>query len=97
MMTDFGYWMLEKEVDGIYAAKRIGNQVKEGVKNFFVDEEGDTNIISIILILVVVIALAVAFRKNIADLADGIWKKIFSSAGSSKTGTATDQNGGFLD
>lgn len=36
-------------------------------------ERGDTNIISIIVILAIVIALAVIFRKSIMDLFSQIW------------------------
>lgn len=49
-------------------------------KKFFMEERGDTTIIAIILVLVVVIALALVFRKNIAELASNIWSKIFTNA-----------------
>lgn len=96
MTGNLSYWMLEKEVEAVCAARRVGRAVKEGVKNFFVDEEGDTNIISIVLILVIVIALAIAFRKNIAALINGIWKKIFTDAGGSVESQNMDETGDFL-
>ena len=37
-------------------------------KNFFTDENGDTNIISIIIILGVILALVFLFKPYIADL-----------------------------
>ena len=49
-------------------------------RNFFYDlthkENGDTNIIAIILVLLVVVILAMAFRKNIAALFNNTWKAI---------------------
>lgn len=39
-------------------------------------ENGDSNIIAIVLVLAVVIVLAVVFRKNIANLFNGIWTNI---------------------
>ena len=42
------------------------------------DDRGDTNVISIIIILVVVIGLAVMFKDNVGKLAGGIWNTINS-------------------
>ena len=39
--------------------------VQSAVKKFFQNEQGDTNMISIIIILVIVVGLAIVFRKNI--------------------------------
>lgn len=64
-------------VDGVW---RLKEQVKEAVHNFFTDESGDTNLISIVVVLVIVMALAVVFRKNIASLVNGMWQTIFTDA-----------------
>ena len=37
-------------------------------KNFFKNEAGDTNIISILIILAVIVALTLLFKNYIADL-----------------------------
>lgn len=54
-------------------------------KNFIYDlthkENGEANIIAIILVLAIVIVLAVIFRKNIAKLFNSIWSNIFSNVG----------------
>lgn len=42
-------------------------------KNFFTDEKGDTNIISIVIILGVIIALVFLFKPYIADLVSKIF------------------------
>lgn len=42
-------------------------------------ENGDTNIIAIVLLIVIVIALAVLFRKKIGDFVSSIWDKIFKN------------------
>ncbi len=62
------------------------------VHDFFVDEEGDTNLISIVVVLVIVMALAVVFRKNIAEIVTKMWKQIGTDAGSA-TGTSINTEG----
>ena len=52
------------------------NKVKAALKN----ERGDTNIISIIVILAIVIALAIAFKTQLTTLFNSIWSK-FSNVG----------------
>lgn len=75
--------MLAAEVNMMLKAQ----QAKEKVKGFIRNEQGDTNIIAIVLILVVVIALAVIFKDNIKKLVDNIWAKVFKD---SKTGSFTE-------
>ncbi len=54
--------------------------IQSAVKKFFQDEQGDTNMISVIIILVIVVGLAVVFRKNIAAMATKMWETIFKDA-----------------
>ncbi len=65
-------------------------------KNFAYDlthkENGDTNIIAIILVLAIVIVLAVIFRKNIAKLFNSIWESISNNLNSG-TQTGPKLNG----
>lgn len=72
--------MLEYEVKAKIALWRMKNEVGEKVKAFFTDESGDTNFISIIVVLVIVLALAVVFRKNIGELVNKMWTQIFKDA-----------------
>lgn len=51
---------------------------KEAFCDMLRDDRGDTNVISIIIILVVVIGLAVMFKNNVGKLAGGIWNTINS-------------------
>lgn len=44
------------------------------------EERGDTNIISVIIILVIVIALAATFKTNIEKVAKDLWTNINSTA-----------------
>lgn len=53
---------------------------KEAFCDMLKDDRGDTNVISIVIILVVVIGLAVLFRDNIGTLANGIWNTINTDA-----------------
>lgn len=65
--------MLSLEVKVMNGLWRAKNTVGKAVHDFFVNEEGDTNLISIVLVLVVVLALAVVFRKNIANMVNSLW------------------------
>lgn len=57
-------------------------RAKEAMQDFITNEEGDTNIISVIIILVIVIGLAITFSSEITNLSTGIWNRIKSDAGS---------------
>lgn len=52
--------------------------VKNNAIKFLKNEKGDTNFISIIIILAIVIALAVIFKSKITTIFDNIWSKIGS-------------------
>lgn len=85
--------MLEYEVKAMLALRRAKDAVVKGVHDFFVDERGDTNLITIVVVLVIVLGLAVTFRKNIAELVNKLWEGIFQNASeATKTtkGTGTD-------
>lgn len=58
------------------AAEKAKETVVNEVKNFVTDEKGDTNVISIVIILVIVVGLAIIFRQSIASLFDAIWSKV---------------------
>lgn len=56
-------------------------KAKERFAEKISEERGDTNIISVIIILVVVIGLATLFKTNIGKLANDIWKRINTDTG----------------
>lgn len=56
--------MLDYEVKVMLAWQRAKVAVKKGVMDFFTNENGDTNMISIVVVLVVVLGLAILFKKN---------------------------------
>lgn len=58
---------------------RASQSVKGAVRNFFTTEDGDTNFISIIVVLVIVLGLAALFRKQIGELVSQWWGKIEKS------------------
>lgn len=72
--------MLKYEVMVRNSLWRAGENVKEAVHKFFTDEEGDTNMISIIIVLVIVVGLAALFRNKIGELVTTMWAKITKSA-----------------
>ena len=68
--------MLNLEVKMMNGMWRTKNMIVEKVHNFFVDEKGDTNLISIVIVLVIVLGMAVVFRKTIASMVNEMWKSI---------------------
>lgn len=47
-------------------------KMKDYVKNLLENEEGDTNFVSIILIIVIVIGLATLFKDTLMELAENV-------------------------
>lgn len=85
--------MLDFEVSVRNRLWRASQSVKGAVKNFFTTEDGDTNFISIIVVLVIVLGLAALFRKNIENLVTGWWKSI-NESGNTVTATWGGGEGG---
>ena len=71
--------MLDFEVSVKNRLWRTTESVKGAVKRFFTTEDGDTNFISIIVVLVIVLGLAALFRQQIGDLVSEWWDKIIKS------------------
>ena len=78
--------MLDYEVRAMLAWQRAKVAAMKGIREFLTDENGDTNMISIIVVLIIVLGLAAAFRKNIQDFVQDLWTKIESSQTDVKTG-----------
>ena len=83
--------MLEYEVAVRNRLLKMKEQAGRAVHDFFVDEKGDTNLISIVIVLVIVLALAIIFRNNIAALVNGMWDKIAEDAGTATKSKITTQ------
>ena len=85
--------MLGYEVKAMNGLWRMKENVKEAVHDFFTTEDGDTNFISIIIVLVIVIALAALFRNNIKAMVQSIWTSIstnFNKATNTNADIQTD-------
>ncbi len=52
-------------------------KAKNLVKDFFYNEEGDVNIVSMVVLIGIAVLLAVIFKNNIKDLLDVLFKKQF--------------------
>lgn len=74
--------MLDYEVKVMLAWQRAKVAVKKGVMDFFTNENGDTNMISIVVVLVVVLGLAILFKKNATTFVEKLWKTIDTKSGS---------------
>ena len=55
-------------------------RASEKIKEFMTDEEGDTNVISIIVVLVIVLGLAIVFKDKIKELVDTLWTSVTGNA-----------------
>lgn len=73
--------MLEYEVRLKNRLWRMKENAKESIREFFTTEDGDTNFISIIIVLVIVIALAAMFRNNIKAIVNSMWTSIAGDLG----------------
>lgn len=51
-------------------------RAQQAVNAFWEDEQGDTNIISIVIILVIVVGLAAIFRTQIIEFVQTLWARI---------------------
>lgn len=81
--------MLNLEVKVMNGMWRTKNKIAEKVHNFFVDEKGDTNLISIVIVLVIVLGMAVVFRKTIASMVNEMWKSIIKDFNDATNTNAT--------
>ncbi|MDO5021231.1 MAG: Flp1 family type IVb pilin [Lachnospiraceae bacterium] len=68
--------MLDFEVSVRNRLWKVSQSVKGVVKDFLTTEDGDTNFISIIIVLMIVLGLALAFRNQINTLVTGWWSNI---------------------
>lgn len=73
--------MLDYEVKAMIAWQRAKAAVMKGVKDFFTDENGDTNMISIVVVLVVVLGLAILFKGKATSFVTKLWNTIDTKAG----------------
>lgn len=64
---------MSKLADTLYFKALVA---KDRVLKFLKNEQGETNLVAIILILAVVIALVVLFRKKLDGIFDQIWGAI---------------------
>ena len=73
--------MLDYEVEVMLAWQRAKVAVKKGVMDFFTNENGDTNMISIVVVLVVVLGLAILFKNKATDFVEKLWGTINQKSG----------------
>ena len=71
--------MLYYEVRAMLAWQRAKAAAMKGIREFLTDENGDTNMISIIVVLVIVLGLAVAFKTKITEFVQRLWTNINGS------------------
>lgn len=68
-------------MDSLYAVREdLQWKAKNLVKDFFYNEEGDVNIVSMVVLIGIAVLLAVIFKNNIKDLLDVLFKAISGNA-----------------
>lgn len=55
-------------------------RASEKIKDFIMDEEGDTNVISIIVVLAIVLGLAIVFKEKLQTLVETLWTSVSGKA-----------------
>lgn len=76
-----------------FKATGLANNMKNSAKNIIRNEDGDTNFISIIIILAIVLLVAIvfiAFKDKIVKMLDDTWNKFSQSVNSQDTFTPED-------
>lgn len=74
--------MLDYEVKAMLAWQRAKAAAMKGIREFLTDENGDTNMISIVVVLVVVLGLAILFKDKATAFVNKLWQTINQKAGS---------------
>ncbi len=59
-----------------------GVDAKNALKAMLTKEDGEANIVAIILVIAIVVALAIVFREAIGDLFESIWAGIIGDTNS---------------
>lgn len=76
--------MLQK-LDEMYLSGKTWAECK--LRNFLQNEEGDVNIVSIVVIIGIVIIIAAIFREQITSLITSLFTKIGTNADKAITGS----------
>lgn len=53
---------------------------KEGIKDFFAEEHGVSNVVATIILVLIVVLLIAAFWSSLQELMSSLWKKISGGA-----------------
>lgn len=68
---------IKKTMDrAFYRTAGMMLSVRKKAADFIIDEEGETNLIAILLIIVVTVALVAIFKDRITDIVEQIFDKI---------------------
>lgn len=60
----------------LIAAKIMGDNLKEDIRDFFCRERGGSEIIATIVLIAIVVLLAVLFKDQIGNLVNNMWNDI---------------------
>lgn len=58
----------------------LKNCLMGGVRDFLADEQGDVNVVSIVVLIGIAVLLAVLFRDQVKDLIEDLFKTISGNA-----------------
>lgn len=56
-------------------------KMRMGLRSFLYDEEGDVNIVSIVVLIAIAVMLAVVFKKQISNILSDMFQSISDNAG----------------
>lgn len=69
-------------------------KTKQMITNFFYDEQGDVNIVSMVILIGVAVLAAVLFKKQLKELIEGLFKQIGTGEDGTSHGVMNDSMGG---
>ncbi len=71
----------EAAVATYLGAKRCASNVKEGIIDFFNDENGISGIVVAVILVLIAIVILVIFQDNLTKLMESMWKSITGESG----------------
>lgn len=75
-----GEFIDKLEVQVVGRSKYLGMKAKETVKDFFTKEDGDVNVVSIVILIGIAVVLALTFKKEITGIVETLLGDIKTKA-----------------
>lgn len=71
--------MMERKLDNLYWRMRFG--LIGMLEDFLMDEEGDSNMVSVIVLIVIILAVAAIFREQLQEAVTAVFDNLMEFIG----------------